>query len=219
MRLGPRRPRAEGSVVGSWRFSCRQNRCSGPSLYEHGCYTDRAEHRRSSHICCSLGGGRLLRAEAVTAHERINQLPVVIAFFNEFRSEKFVDRERYLWANLPGQHDPNQGFTDMPEPLRTYMFDIGIYYQTIAYLVAFKVFDRRLAYLALHHRLVRTWRVIAPFVRGERRLRGAEATFLNALEEFVEFVRGEDDRAFGSTALQYPVPVDNSISSTADPAQ
>jgi hypothetical protein len=64
-----------------------------------------------------------------------NQLPVVISFFAEYRSDQFLQRERYLWENLPGERDPEAGFSRMPEPLRTYMFHVGIYYQTVAYLV------------------------------------------------------------------------------------
>jgi len=143
-----------------------------------------------------------------------NQLPVVISFFAEYRSDEFLRRERFLWENLPGEHDPAGGFSAMPEPLRTYMFHIGIYYQTVAYLVEFKVFDKRLAYLGLHYRLIRTWRKIAPFVDGERNLRGAEQTFLNALERFVKLVESEDSRAFGSGTLKYGP--DNKGGSAAD---
>jgi hypothetical protein len=134
---------------------------------------------------------------------RSNQLPVVISFMNEYRSDEFLKRERQLWVELPGQHDPEVGFEGMPEPLRTHMYYIGIFYQTIAYLVTNRIYNERLAYLPYHYRLIKTWNVLEPFVQGERRLRGAAGTFLNAAEDFVRLVRREDDRAFGPNRLQY----------------
>jgi hypothetical protein len=132
-----------------------------------------------------------------------NQLPVVISFMNEYRSDEFLRRERQLWEELPGRHDPETGFERMPEPLRSHMYYVGIFYQTIAYLVANKIYHKRLAYLPYHYRLIKTWNVLEPFVQGERRLRGASGTFLNAAEEFVQLVRREDDHAFGPNRLQY----------------
>jgi hypothetical protein len=67
-----------------------------------------------------------------------------------------------------------------------------------AYLVAFRVIDERIAILAIHYRLVRTWAVIQPFAEKERVLRGGADTYLNTLEEFAKNVAEKDPRELGN---------------------
>lgn len=131
-----------------------------------------------------------------------NQLPVVIDLFRELRADTFITREQEIWHSLPGEQDPSKGFGGIPTPLRTYAYDICLYYQTVAYLVNFKMLDNELAYTALHYRILRTWSSVEPFVRGERAIRGGENTFLNSLETLAKAIGDEHLRRDGPKVLE-----------------
>jgi hypothetical protein len=131
-----------------------------------------------------------------------NQLPVVIDLFRELRADTFITREQEIWHSLPGNEDPSKGFGGIPTPLRTYAYDICLYYQTVAYLVNFKLLDHELAYTALHYRILRTWSSVEPFVRGERAIRGGENTFLNSFETFAKSVSDKHRRRDGQAVLE-----------------
>jgi hypothetical protein len=118
-----------------------------------------------------------------------NHLPVVIDLFRELRADTFITREQEIWSSLPGDKDPLKGFGGIPTPLRTYVYDICLFYQTVAYLVNFKVVDDELVYTALHYRILRTWSSVEPFVHGERAIRGGEHTFLNSFETVAQDIR------------------------------
>jgi hypothetical protein len=130
-----------------------------------------------------------------------NQLPVVIDLFRELRADTFITREQEIWSSLPGGQDPAKGFGGIPTPLRTYVYDVCLFYQTVAYLMKFKMIDDRLAYTALHYRILRTWSSVEPFVRGERVIRGGGNTFLNSLEEVAEAIRCQHVKRDGPAVL------------------
>jgi hypothetical protein len=130
-----------------------------------------------------------------------NQLPVVIDLFRELRADTFITREQEIWNSLPGDKDPSKGFEGIPAPLRTYVYDVCLFYQTVAYLVNFKMIDDKLAYTALHYRILRTWSSVEEFVYGERRLRGGKNTFLNSFEKAANLINREHLRRDGPAVL------------------
>ena len=140
----------------------------------------------ASLLALALSSFLALRQSRLMRHA--NQLPVVIDLFRELRADTFITREQEVWHSLPGNEDPSKGFGGIPTPLRTYAYDICLYYQTVAYLVNFKMLDSELAYTALHYRVLRTWSSVKPFVHGERIIRGGEDTFLNSFEKFAKSI-------------------------------
>jgi hypothetical protein len=130
-----------------------------------------------------------------------NQLPVVIDLFRELRADTFITREQKIWSTLPGDQDPAKGFGGIPTPLRTYVYDVCLFYQTVAYLIKFKMIDEGLAYTALHYRILRTWSSVEHFVRGERVIRGGGNTFLNSFEEVAGAIRRQHVKRDGSAVL------------------
>lgn len=131
-----------------------------------------------------------------------NQVPVVIDLFRELRADTFITREQQIWSSLPGDMDPSGGFAGIPEPLRTYVYDICLFYQTVAYLFIFKMIDDKLVYTAFHYRILRTWSSVAPFVRGERAIRGGENTFLNSFEEVADAIGRQQVKREGPALLE-----------------
>jgi hypothetical protein len=145
------------------------------------------------------------RRQTALSH-RANQLPVIVELFKEMRSFDFVSKEEMLWHELP-KLDPSVGFSRMPPPLREYATNIGNFYSMVAYLSALETVDDRLVTLVLHHRAVRTWEAIGPFVRGERAIRGYEHSFLNVLEAFIGRLEAADISAeIGRLQREFAVP-------------
>ena len=148
-----------------------------------------------------------------------NQLPVVIDLFRELRADTFITREQEVWSSLPGDKDPSKGFGGIPTPLRTYVYDICLFYQTVAYLVNFKVVDDELIYTALHYRILRTWSSVEPFVHGERVIRGGENTFLNSFETAAREIRNQHLKREGRAVLDKIKDEAERTRSKAGPAQ
>jgi hypothetical protein len=113
-----------------------------------------------------------------------NDIPITIHLFDESRSPEFVRRERYVWTALAGESSPDQGFQGMPDHIYEPVYNVCVYYQMVALLVAFGRLDSRLTILPLHYRVVKTWSVVKPYVEGERALRGDRYSFLNFFEDF-----------------------------------
>ena len=99
------------------------------------------------------------------------------------RSSEIRQREELVHAELPS-HDPKLGFSNLPEPLHSYAHQVSSYYNMIGYLVMLRVVDERIAILPLHYRALKTWRLVKPYVYGERALRNNSHSFMNALEAF-----------------------------------
>ena len=153
----------------------------------------------ASLLALAISSVLALRQSRLMRHA--NELPVVIDLFRELRADTFIVREQEIWNALPGHKDPSKGFEGIPAPLRTYVFDISLFYQTVAYLVNFKMIDNRLAYTALHYRILRTWSSVEPFVRGERAIRGGENTFLNSFEKLAKAITREHLRTDGPAVM------------------
>ncbi len=153
----------------------------------------------ASLLALAISSFLALRQSRLMRHA--NQLPVVIDLFREIRADTFITREQEIWSSLPGDINPSKGFGGIPTPLRTYAYDICLFYQTVAYLVIFKMLDNELAYTALHYRILRTWSSVEPFVHGERAIRGGDNTFLNSFEKAAVAIRDEHLRREGPAML------------------
>ena len=139
----------------------------------------------------ALAVSSLLAWRALEVSRDANNLAVVVDVLRQHRSPEFIAHEELLWATL-ATHDPGQGFAGLPSPIKEYTREVSLFYQTIAYLVEHNIAERRILVLETHYRLNRTWKAIAPFVEGERLLRGDPLSFLNTLEIFVDKARTFD---------------------------
>lgn len=145
-------------------------------------------------VAASLAALTISSILAVRQHRtarNANQLPVVVELLREIRSSETYGKELFLQEELPKQ-DPSLGFSKLPEPLRSYAYEVGGYYLMLGYLVLLEILDERLAILPVHYRAAETWRAMKPFVEGERSLRGDQLSFMNVLEAFIAKVEGAD---------------------------
>lgn len=123
-----------------------------------------------------------------------NHIPVILNLLGEYRSGDFARRERRVWESLPGEFDPAEGMSALPAALQEDVYNVCTFYQTIAYLVAYGVYDDQMAYLSVHYRLLRTWHATEQFIQAERRIRGNPYSFLNFFEDFARSCESRDPR-------------------------
>jgi hypothetical protein len=133
----------------------------------------------------------LLTWRAIRLNQNAIHLPIVLDLLKPQRTAEFTAKEFYVWENLR-QEDVDKGFSQLSEPLRGYVFEVATYYQSMSYVAEYGIADWRFIAVQTEFRLLRTWEVIHEHVKGERRYRGRENSFLNSYERFVEKVRATD---------------------------
>jgi hypothetical protein len=133
----------------------------------------------------------ILARQAVRENQNANHMHVTADLLKNHRTPDFVRTEITLWDELP-KHDPALGFVNLPEPVRGYAVDVGMYYQVLAYVSQYGLADSEFIGVQTKYRLLRSWECIAAHVKGERDIRGAENSFLNSYEAFAARVAQMD---------------------------
>jgi len=142
----------------------------------------------------AVGTSSLLTTQALRLSRDANHMPVTLTLLAPHRTPEFVRKETLIWKEV-GACDPALGFFQQPEPMRGHMIEIGLYYQSLSYVSEYGIADGEFIGVQTQYRLVRTWGVLEPFVKGERILRGGDYTFLNAYETFAGKARVMDVEA------------------------
>lgn len=139
----------------------------------------------------SLSVASLLAFRQYRAMHNANQIPVLLELIYRGRSLRFRQNEQELWTSL-GFHNPKLGISALPSGTRDKVLEIALFYQNLAYLIAFRIVDRELAMLPIHYRLQRTWDAIGPFVLNERKIVGVGFEgYLSELQYLAESVDHE----------------------------
>ncbi len=121
---------------------------------------------------------------------RANQLPVLLDLLYRQRSIAFRNNEQGLWAETK-TYDATRGLMGLPEDIRNRALETILFYQHLAYLIAFKIVDRDLAVLPVHNRILKTWDALSPSIINERRLGGLGST--DYMAEFEYLARSIDE--------------------------
>lgn len=120
-----------------------------------------------------------------------SQVPVLLDLIYHTRTLEFRRNEQDLWARLR-DCDASSGVTGLPDDIRDRALEIALFYQHLAYLVAFKIVDHDLAVLPVHNRLRKSWNALQPFVLAERSLGGG--SFSDYLAEFQFLATSVDEK-------------------------
>lgn len=94
--------------------------------------------------------------------------------FQEFRSAKFKQHQLYVLENLKKEHDPNNGFRNLPEPAKTHVITLSHFFDNLAVLVANGIVDEKLIISFMGESIDKAWVVLEPYILRERELRGGE---------------------------------------------
>lgn len=109
-----------------------------------------------------------------------SQVPVLLDLIYHTRTLEFRRNEQDLWVKLK-DYDASRGVSGLPDDIRDRALETALFYQHLAYLVAFKIVDHDLAVLPVHNRLRKSWNALEPFVLAERSL-GATADYLSEFQ-------------------------------------
>jgi hypothetical protein len=102
-----------------------------------------------------------------------NILPIVTSILQEPRSQQFREHLDYISHQLLNEYTPEAGCFELPEPARDHVLSVCYYYEGLGLLVRFGVIDERMAISAFGTYCDRAWRLLEPFILGERRARGS----------------------------------------------
>lgn len=97
-----------------------------------------------------------------------NHLPVVLNAFRETRSKEFFEAHEFVLSSLRAEHHPELGFRQLPEPAKTYVRTVGLFYDDLGKLVAHDVISERLVIGSYGTAITRAWVALGPYVYRER---------------------------------------------------
>lgn len=115
---------------------------------------------------------------------RANHIPVYMEIFSQIRSTEFQEHYRFVVNRLAQENVAEEtGISGLPDEARAAVYDLGGLYTQVATLRLLGAIDRRVDSM-MQVRLVRAWKVLAPFVYEERRRLGVSNMYWRAFEEF-----------------------------------
>lgn len=115
---------------------------------------------------------------------RANHIPVYMEIYSQIRSMEFQDHYRFVINRLAQENVAEQtGISGLPDEARAAVYDVSGLYTQVATLRLLGAVDRRIDSM-MQVRLVRAWKVLAPFIYEERRRLGVSNMYMRAFEEF-----------------------------------
>lgn len=141
----------------------------------------------------------VMALKQVTIMRGSNQLPVLVELLQEFRSVDFQRAEAYVLERLAQENDPADGMTGLPEEARVAVNKVIGFFSGFGYYTTRRMADESLVIPLLGYRANRAWKVLDPFIRRERELRGNSDRYACLYEHFVSRVRANMplDTSFG----------------------
>jgi hypothetical protein len=115
---------------------------------------------------------------------RANHIPVYMEIFSQTRSMEFQEHYRFIVNRLAKENVAEEtGISGLPDEAWAAVCDVGGLYTEVATLRLLGAVDRRIDSM-MQVRLVRAWKVLAPFVYEERRRLGVSNMYWRSFEEF-----------------------------------
>jgi hypothetical protein len=94
--------------------------------------------------------------------------------------DDFQDCQRYVLYHLRDEHDPALGIDGLPHPANNNSWRVGFMYENLGIMLVFGMVDEDIIFSIGHHRLRRSWEILEPYIRAERKIR--DAPFLDFFE-------------------------------------
>jgi hypothetical protein len=187
-------PAAEGPAGGSAVAGCVATRCH-LVVMDYPSIVINVAALCASVAAVSFSVVLAKRQTAITT--KANQVPVILGYFRELRTNGFVVREFRVQQEIAA-HDPALGFAGLPDPIRIDAYEVCFYYLDLAYMIKYGgVYEELLANFGF--RMVKTWDAVKEHVEGERKNRNSGSDlFLGSLEALVERVRNRGDYQISS---------------------
>lgn len=104
-----------------------------------------------------------------------NHLPVVLEAFKETRGEAWLDAEDYVLNRLASEHPADGGWHNLPEPARSHVTKIALFYDDLGKVVAHGVINQSLVIGSYGTNIVLLWDALAPYVYSDRHAHGTHS--------------------------------------------
>ncbi|MER6471540.1 DUF4760 domain-containing protein [Streptomyces collinus] len=116
----------------------------------------------------ALGVSVFLARQQIRLATGGNHLPVVLNSFKETRSQEFFEAHEFVLSVLPVEHQAELGYRQLPEPAKTHVRTVGLFYDDLGKLVAHDVISERLVIGSYGTAITRAWEALGPYVYRER---------------------------------------------------
>lgn len=116
----------------------------------------------------AIYAGRTLR-EA----RKANKIPALLDFLREYRS--YEPDRRYVFRTLDEECEPGAGISTLPDDARRHVTRVAHYLDQLGFLVDQRLIDPHAVAGFMGPSVLRSWEVLAPYIRQERAARGSPA--------------------------------------------
>ncbi|MDT4987661.1 MAG: hypothetical protein QOI74_1755 [Micromonosporaceae bacterium] len=119
----------------------------------------------------------------------------------------FQDHLRNVWNNAPDSV-PDGGFQTLPDGWRSSAYIVAYFFEYLGVLIAYKLVPQDFVIDFSANMIVRSWRVLDPFIQGERAYRREHATggvstgFVSHFEHLVALTLDEHGHPVDGTIQQ-----------------
>jgi hypothetical protein len=97
-----------------------------------------------------------------------SHVEVALEFFREFRTPEFLASLDYVRTRLH-TNDPALGLLNLPEESKAHALKVGYFFQSLGFLVKFRVTDADLWITCMGRQITTAWEAIAPYAMTERK--------------------------------------------------
>ncbi len=113
----------------------------------------------------------LLAARQGALMRHTNELPLLVEFSQEFRSQQFQEAETYVLQQLSTKQPVNLGISNLPDEAKLEATTVATFFATLGVYVAFGLADEKIAVSIFGYRTNRAWVALEPYILRERILR------------------------------------------------
>jgi hypothetical protein len=113
------------------------------------------------------------------------------------RSDEFIEGEDFVINKLTEAYSADGGVAALPISARKHVDRIAFFYADLGVLSLFAGVDSDLIVATMHGRILRTWYVLEPYIRAERRIRNGDR-YLNFFEHIACLCSSADIKALHS---------------------
>ncbi|MEU4167814.1 hypothetical protein AB0F46_13115 [Streptomyces sp. NPDC026665] len=89
------------------------------------------------------------------------------------RDPAFQRDQRWVLFELASHHSPDQGIDLLPGDAKYRAWNVAFVFESISIMMRFDIVNSEILTSLTHHRLMRTWEVLEPYIRAERARRGS----------------------------------------------
>ncbi|MEU9380896.1 hypothetical protein AB0D38_07845 [Streptomyces sp. NPDC048279] len=89
------------------------------------------------------------------------------------RDPEFQRDQRWVLFELASSHSPDQGIDLLPDDAKYRGWNVAFVFEAISIMMRFDIVNSEILTSLAHHRLMRTWEVLKPYIQAGRVRRGS----------------------------------------------